>query len=115
MARCGTDWAYSKGCRCEECRNARAAARRAQRALERGELPAEPLADRRARRAVRFSINLTNLRHGMTLEDWQAREAADPNCRPVTQGPMHLHAERTETETITSPIDEFMNQMEGKS
>jgi hypothetical protein len=92
MALCGTYYGYRCGCRCDECRHARSAARRAQRALERGELPVVPLAQRRAERAAmgpKFDTPLANLRHALTKEEHDLIVAK--RGRSVTQEPMQIH------------------------
>lgn len=91
----GTLTKYRHGCTCDECRQAAADHRRkyARRRKEATTPAAEPV----AKPTPRFENDLVNLTHAMTLEDWQAREAADPACRPVTQAKMQLRAERMST------------------
>ena len=85
----GTRHAYERRlCRCELCTVANRDARRVYRAAKRGDTePGKPGPKPRPR----FENRMGNLKHAMTLEEWQAREAADPNCRPVTQPPMQIH------------------------
>lgn len=85
----GTVTAYNYHCcRCEPCKAAHAADTRQRRRRAREAAPAPAPVVERER--PQYATDLVNLRHAMTLEEWQAREAADPACRPVTQAPIKL-------------------------
>ena len=77
-------------CRCELCTAAKRDFRRAHSNSERTPSATPPGPKPRPR----FENRMGNLRHAMTIEEWQAREAADPECRPVTQAPIQVRAER---------------------
>ena len=81
----GTASGYVQGCRCTGCTTANREVVNAWRIKKRREADAKRVG------RPRFENRMGNLRHAMTLEEWQEREAADPNCRPVTQPPMQLH------------------------
>ena len=91
----GTRTGYVYGCRCGECRAAQAAYTRKRREATEAQRanPAEPVKPG-PKPQPKFPNHLNNLRHAMTIEEWQAREAADPECRPVTQAPIQVRAER---------------------
>ena len=90
MARCGTYFGYRSGCRCTLCTTANREAKRRERNRRRG-LPVETLLPPGPKPRPAFDNRMGNLKHAMTLEEWRAREAADPTCRPVTQPSMRLH------------------------
>ena len=94
----GTLYRYRCGCRCEPCVDAKHRENRRYTSTDRKPREA-PAPKAQPKPVVRFEHDLVNLAHALTLEDWQAREAADPSCRPVTQARMQLRAERMSAAT----------------
>ena len=117
MPRCGTLYNYRQGCSCRQCKDANNAHRRKARAAARlrALLAPPPVnADAKPRPAfdnkLTFDTNLTNLRHAVTIEEWREREAADPNCRPITQPPIRLRCEAlAEVHPTPSLIDGYVD------
>ena len=104
----GTRHAYEAHlCRCNDCTVANREARRAYRARVklRPKPGPEPDADKPQ---PRFAADLTSLRHAMTLEDWQAREAANPEVRPVTQDPIQRRSSEPVQPDRASLIDLYV-------
>ena len=112
MATCGTSNGYTEGCRCEPCRAAKHVVQQAYLARKKAAtLNQDP---KRAKPGPkprpRFDTNLTNLRHAVTIEEWREREAADPNCRPITQPPIRLRCEAlAEVHPTPSLIDGYVD------
>jgi hypothetical protein len=113
MARCGTYYGYRCGCRCAECRAVNAAAKRRYRNRQRN-LPVDtrlkPGPAPAAKPRPAFDTNLTNLEHAWTIEEWRKREAANPGCLPITQGPIRLRCEAlAEVHPTPSLVDRYVD------
>ncbi|MGA0895465.1 MAG: hypothetical protein ACO3S5_12635, partial [Ilumatobacteraceae bacterium] len=97
---------------CRPCTDAHAANQRERRRRARQVAAAvtpkpEPDADA-DKPQRRYAADLTNLRHAMTIEDHQAREAANPDARPVTQDPIQRRASDPVQSDRTSVIDVYL-------
>lgn len=113
MVRCGTYYGYRCGCRCEECLEANAAAKRRYRNRRRG-LPLDtvlkPGPKPEAAKPRPAYSKFGNLEHAVTIEDYREREATDPGCRPITQPPIRLRCEALpEVHPTPSMIDGYVD------
>lgn len=104
----GTRYTYERYlCRCEPCTTANREARRAYRARVKARPKPEPEPDT-DKPQPRFAADLTSLRHAMTLEDWQAREARNHDVRPVTQDPIQRRSSEPVQPDRVSLIDLYV-------
>jgi len=113
MAKCGTNYGYRCGCRCDECRAVNAEAKRRYRNGKRN-LPV----DTRLRPGPKTEpakprpafAKFVNLEYALTIEDYREREAADPNIRPITQPPIRLRCEAlAEVHPTPSLVDRYVD------
>lgn len=131
---CGTRSAYNGGCRCIACRQAQADYSRIRRDAAKARAIAEGIAKPKRVRRLRvgkvvessapvepmkvkgaFEAQFVFVTPAMTLEEWRAREAARPDCRPVTQPPIRLrHETMPDPSDRLSVIDTFVATLEDK-